>query len=372
MEHNFLIAVIVIGARLLVPLLIPRFPLPAIIACMLIDAADQSIFQRYTTINLDNYQSYDKALDIYYLSIAYLSTFKNWKNQAAVKISQFLFYYRLVGVLLYEFIHNGWLLFIFPNTFEYFFIFFSSVALFYNMKKFSTKFLVGAAAFIWIFIKLPQEYWIHIAHMDTTDFIKERIFHVPATTSFEQIFVMFPWVIPALGIAALILGIIVWQVAKRLPKPDHKLQISPVIKESGDSKYMETPKSLMKYFEKYRSEFIEKLVLVGLVSIIFAEMLPSFQGTIFQLIVGVSLVILGNAVFGYVLLHSSKFGTSILNKFFPMFIVNACLAFLYANIMSGPETSVSYLTVLFFAYIITLLTVLYDRFRPFYLERFAR
>ena len=55
--QNLLIAVIIIGARLLVPLLIPRFPLPAIVACMLIDGIDQTIFQKYTTINLDGYQT---------------------------------------------------------------------------------------------------------------------------------------------------------------------------------------------------------------------------------------------------------------------------------------------------------------------------
>ena len=28
--------------------------------------------------------------------------------------------------------------------------------------------------FLWIFIKLPQEWWIHIAKLDMTDFIKEN------------------------------------------------------------------------------------------------------------------------------------------------------------------------------------------------------
>lgn len=114
--HNLYIAIAVIGARLLVPLLIPRFPLPAIIACLVIDGMDQTIFQKHTTIDLSGYQSYDKALDIYYLSIAYLSTFKNWSNQAAFRVAQFLFYYRMIGVVLYEFYHSGVILLIFPNT----------------------------------------------------------------------------------------------------------------------------------------------------------------------------------------------------------------------------------------------------------------
>ena len=35
----------VVLSRLFVPLLIPRFPLPAIIACLVIDAVDQTVFQ---------------------------------------------------------------------------------------------------------------------------------------------------------------------------------------------------------------------------------------------------------------------------------------------------------------------------------------
>lgn len=371
MDHNLLIAILVIGSRLLVPLLIPRFPLPAIVACMLIDGMDQTIFQKHTTLNLDNYQSYDKALDIYYLSIAYLSTFKNWKNHAGFRISQFLFYYRLVGVLLYEFFHQGIILFVFPNTFEYFFIFFSAVALFYDMKKLSTKFLLGAAAFIWIFIKLPQEYWIHIAHLDTTDFIKEKILHVPVETTFPEIMTIYPWLVPALGIALLGLAVLIYFAAKKLPKPDHKLEWSPKIKEVTNSKYMKVPKNLKKFFGDHRKEFIEKFLLVGLVSIIFAEMLPSFNGTISLLILGVLVVILGNAVFSYALLHSSVFTSSIVEKFLPMFIMNTVLAFLYVNLVSQ-SGMVSYPTVLFLAYILTLLVVFYDRFRPFYLARFSK
>jgi hypothetical protein len=66
------IVIAVVGARLLVPLFIPRFPLIIIIALVL-DAADQTIFQEFTEVNTGEdgpYQGYDKALDIYYLTIA--------------------------------------------------------------------------------------------------------------------------------------------------------------------------------------------------------------------------------------------------------------------------------------------------------------
>lgn len=112
---------IVVGARFLLPLLIFRYPLPAIIGCLILDGVDQSIFQTFG-YNPPGYQGYDKAMDIYYLALAYLATMRNWASMPAFKISWFLYFYRLIGVVAFEF--SGWraLLLIFPNTFEYFFI----------------------------------------------------------------------------------------------------------------------------------------------------------------------------------------------------------------------------------------------------------
>ena len=61
-------------ARFLIPLTIPRYPLPGIIASLILDGVDQTIFQQFPGLQLEGYQGYDKALDIYYLAIAYIST----------------------------------------------------------------------------------------------------------------------------------------------------------------------------------------------------------------------------------------------------------------------------------------------------------
>ena len=89
---DWLVFVLVVGARFLLPLLIPFYPLPAIVLCLLLDGVDQTIFQVFTTLPLDGYQSYDKALDIYYLTVAYVSTFRNWTHLFAFRVSRFLLY----------------------------------------------------------------------------------------------------------------------------------------------------------------------------------------------------------------------------------------------------------------------------------------
>jgi hypothetical protein len=79
----------VVGARFLVPLLIPRYPLPAILAALILDGVDQTIFQ---SLGFDppGYQGYDKAMDVYYLAIAYLATMRNWSSHSAVQVARFL------------------------------------------------------------------------------------------------------------------------------------------------------------------------------------------------------------------------------------------------------------------------------------------
>ncbi len=53
----------VVMARFLLPLTIPKYPLPGVLACLILDGVDQTIFQQFTSLPLEGYQSYDKALD---------------------------------------------------------------------------------------------------------------------------------------------------------------------------------------------------------------------------------------------------------------------------------------------------------------------
>ena len=134
--------VAIVGARLFIPLLIPRLPL-VIVVVLVLDAADQTLLATYTDVDTSEagaYQSVDKALDIYYLSIAYLSAMRNWTSNAAFRIAQFLFYYRLVGVVLFELTDERLFLLIFPNTFEYFFIAYELARLRFDPSRISARF----------------------------------------------------------------------------------------------------------------------------------------------------------------------------------------------------------------------------------------
>ncbi len=215
---------VVAVARFLLPLTIPRFPLPGIIASLVLDAVDQTIFQQFPGIDLQGYQGYDKALDIYYLSVAYITTLRNWANSFALQVSRFLFYWRLAGVVLFEITQVRWLLMVFPNTFEYFFIFYEAYRLRWSAERMSKKLLIGAAALIWIVIKLPQDYWIHIGQIDTTDWIKTGLFKVPVDTSWSVIFRTWPAVcVGAIMVVAALLVVVWWLARRQLPPADYRL-----------------------------------------------------------------------------------------------------------------------------------------------------
>lgn len=167
--------IVVVIIRLLVPLTLLRWPLFGAIAAMVADALDVVMLNLFGVQNYAPYNTVDKFLDTYYLAIeAYISW--RWTNQLARKTSIFLFIYRLIGVILYEVTQVRLLLFIFPNLFENFFIFYLV------MKKVSKKDYVSSwrnVAIILIFLLIPklfQEYMLHVTQFPIYRVIHDNIY----------------------------------------------------------------------------------------------------------------------------------------------------------------------------------------------------
>jgi hypothetical protein len=364
----------VILSRLLVPLLIIRFPLPAIVACLVIDAVDQTIFQAIAPdADLAGYQSYDKALDIYYLVIAYTSTLRNWTNQFAVSIARFLIFYRLVGVVLFELTGIRELLFIFPNTFEYFFIFYEAVRLFWDPRRMNHRVLLAATAFIWIFIKLPQEWWIHIAQLDTTDLIQEGIFGVPAGTSWADTFAARPWIV-VIAIVAVAVAVyaLLWLMKNRLPPADRPLTIDADT-EPGRRAGVDQLAAVRSRMARrvFHVSLLEKFALIALVSIIFGQMLGVRPDPL-ELSFLIGLVVVANAALS-TWLQRFGFGPGpALRQFIVTGLLNVAILavlLLIFDLLGAPADAPR---LGFFVLLVTLLVTLYDRYRPEYLARFEQ
>ena len=356
------VVVIVVGLRLILPLTIPYYPLVGVMACLILDSADQSIFQQFPAIPLDGYQSYDKALDIYYLAIAYMSTMRNWTNRPACLMAKFLFYYRLLGDLLFELTGIRALLIIFPNTFEYFFIFYEAVRTRWNTARVGKWTVIISTVLIWVFIKLPQEWWIHIAKLDMTDFIKESLFGVSKDASWGAAVSAAPWVLAAMIAGLALLVFVVWWMVRRwAPPKDHRivLRADPLPVEFQSAEFHRTMEATEKIFSR---SLLEKFLLTGLVSVIFSQMLG--VDTFKLAFVGVFIVL--NALVSQWLARRGRTWKSVAVEMIGMGFINLGIIVgleLGERLVGLPGAGTPFEKTLFFVFLLTVLTVLFDRYQ---------
>jgi hypothetical protein len=348
MADDLLVTAIVL-ARLFIPLAIPRVPL-VIVVVLVLDAVDQTLLATFTDVDTSEsgpYQSVDKALDIYYLSIAYLAALRNWTSNPAFQVARFLLYYRLVGVALFELTEERALLLVFPNTFEYFFIAYEVVRLRYEPTRVSGRGWVLTAAAIWIFVKLPQEYWIHVAQLDFTDAVRDH---------------------PAFGVAvvaALVLAtlVVVFVVLPRLPAADWAWRLR------ADAP---PPVHVVAVPRVLTEEAFEKVGLLTLLCVIFASILPGIDATVLQVTVGVTAIVLANAAISLAGGRRGGFGLeTVAARYAALLVTNLALVYL-ANALLGERRDFELGYGLFFAFLIATIIWLYDAFRPVYETRFAR
>ncbi|MGW1339528.1 hypothetical protein ACWCOV_00635 [Kribbella sp. NPDC002412] len=337
----------VVLARFALPLLIPSFPLPAILACLLLDGVDQTIFQ---TFGYDPpfYQSYDKAMDVFYLSIAYLASLRNWTNPAAVRVSRFLFFYRQVGVVAFELTGARFLLLLFPNTFEYYFIAYEAVRTRRNPLRYPLRFWVLVAGAIWIFVKLPQEYWIHIAQLDLTDTIRDV-----------------PWFLPALVVAGLaLLAVGYFVVRPRLSPADWSWRFRADPLPEGIDEARERAAYQAAHRKVFDSTTVEKIFLIGLISVIFGEVLPGVETTNLRLFSGIAVFVVVNAAIGLWAARRGYSWNSAAVSFGVVLATNVVLVVLADVLLSRGPGRLQLADTLFFVFLFSILTTLYDRYRP--------
>jgi hypothetical protein len=370
--EEWTVVILVVGARLLLPFTIPYWPLPGAIACMILDSIDQSIFQQFPDIPLEGYQSYDKSLDIYYLAIMYMATMRNWVNPTAFKGSFFLYYYRLVGVVAFELTQVRAILFIFPNTFEYFWDFAEAVRMRWNTMRMGKWTVILSIAAIWIFIKLPQEYWIHIAQKDMTDAIKTELFGVSADASWSEAISNAPEVIViAVIVIVALLALIYWIVTRKAPAGDHgiRLKAEPLPPECRGKELYRTARAAEGFFDR---ALLEKAVLTGLISVIFAQYLVSDDVKSISVLLFVAGFVVVNAfVSQWMARHGREWSTAAVEMFVMFFVnygvVGILLLFELAFGVIDQRGPIG--TRMFFVFLFTVITVLFDRFHTIFTAR---
>ena len=348
---------VVLVLRLAVPLLIPRFPLPALLASLVVDGVDGGVLSALTDVGVDWYQSFDKALDVYYLAIAYLAVRRNWPDRFSVAVVAALWYYRLVGVLAFELTGARWLLLVFPNTFEYVVIAVEVVRTRWNPLRISRRALLTTVAVIWVVVKLPQEWWIHVARLDVTDEFARVVLGVDPEDGWAAGFRNRPWIAAVLVLVAAGLVLVARWAWPRLPRPDWPWRFDA---DAVSAAIGWVPVGVPARVRTDRGwPLAEKIVLTALLTVILVEVYPGPEPRPVQVVLVVGLVVLANAV---VLARAGGGARGAVATAAVSFVVDVAALVLLTALVGGRRGILSTGDVLFFAYVITLVVVLSDRY----------
>jgi len=261
-------------------------------------------------------------MDVYYLAIAYLATMRNWASLPGYDVGRFLYFYRLVGVVAFELSQVRALLVVFPNTFEYFFIAYETVRARWQPLRMSLHKWIISAALIWIFIKLPQEYWIHVAQLDVTDTLQN-----------------YDWAWPLLIAMVLLLAAVLWFVVRpRVPEPDWELRVGADPLPGGIDTVAEQGAWRAGSSSVLSWATAEKIVLVGLISVIYAQTLPGVHVSNLQLFIGVGALVAMNTAISLAVARRDRSIESVALAFAARLLVDIGIVGM-ARVFAGSESS---------------------------------
>ena len=327
-------------------------------AALVIDAADQTIFQNNTDLDLDELPGVRQGArrllpdDRLPLDVPELGGSVRVRGRpvplvlpadrgAAVRADR-----------------SRALLIIFPNTFEYFFIAYEVVRLWWNPARLSQR-RSSAAAAIWIFIKLPQEWWIHIAQLDFTDFMKEDVFGVTVDTSWGDAIAENLWFVGLLVVVVVGVVVAIQRLRPKLPPPDWSFTMD--IDDTLDQGRLEAPRdpSWQPIISWY---MFEKVALVAMVSTIFALVVPDNEVSFLGVVGPVAFIIIVNSFVSTWLAGRGRTWESTGVEFLVMAAINLGSALVFILLVRSSDSTTNEAAVLFFVLLLTLIVTLFDRF----------
>ncbi len=162
---------LVILLRLIVPISIFRWPLWGTVVSLILDALDVVLIDVFRMGDFANYSAMDKALDTYYLLFTVIVAWK-WELLAK-RTSIILFAYRVLGVILFEATQLRILLFIFPNLYENWFLFWAARNKYFPKFKLTLKKLFIVLGILLI-PKMFQEWLLHFSEAQPWNWFQEK------------------------------------------------------------------------------------------------------------------------------------------------------------------------------------------------------
>jgi hypothetical protein len=219
--------------------------------------------------------------------------------------------------------------------------------------KLTKRILIVVAAFIWIYIKIPQELWIHIIQPNYPDLIKDN-----------------PWTLLILAAWSVGIAAFAWWLLRE-KQAGRKVSFSADPIPADFVLRAEQRSQIEKSNRFIDVVLIEKIALISLLSIIFAQVLPGVEDSSVQIAIGVAALIIINTALSHWLSRRGRGWKSILQEFAVMTLVNFGLILSADFLLPRIDGSINLGTTLFFVLLLTLNVALYDWYHQVYVHRFA-
>ena len=149
--------IIISFVRIFASLIVFKFNFFGGLLVILIDFSDLFMMNLISLGGVRNYQVLDKFLDLFYISFFLLITLR-WSSSVR-NISIALFIFRIIGFILFEIYEERFILFLFPNVFEFWFI---GIAFLNKFKKAHSRKNIVLVLFFAFGLKMLQEYILHV------------------------------------------------------------------------------------------------------------------------------------------------------------------------------------------------------------------
>ncbi|OAI41294.1 hypothetical protein AYO38_04065 [bacterium SCGC AG-212-C10] len=153
--------IVVIGiVRVLGSLGVLRWAFAGGIAAVLVDLSDLFLMNLLHLGGLHNYQRFDKIADLAYMG-TFLWVSRRWTGPAKTWAAG-LFAFRMVGLVTFELTQVRWILLLFPNVFEFWYLANAGILHFRPQKVLERRTAAILLAAV-LPLKLFQEYALHSA-----------------------------------------------------------------------------------------------------------------------------------------------------------------------------------------------------------------
>jgi hypothetical protein len=171
----------------------------------------------------------------------------------------------------------------------------------------------------------------------------------------------------------LIAGVLVFQyvVRPRLPVPDHTWRVVADPLPAEIDTEAERRRWVAAHGRLLSVGTAEKVVLVGLMFVIYAQVLPGVRASNTELFLGTAVFVVVNAAMSLWAARSGRRLESMLAAFGVRALTNTILVVVSGWLLGRGEGELNLGNAIFFVLLLSLITLLDDRFRPVYDVRFA-